>query len=158
MIQTAKTIPELLTENHTIAVVGLSGNPERPSHEVAAYLQAQGYRIIPVNPVSAGMRILGEPCYSTLAEAATALAEENGIIDIVDCFRNPEAIEPIADEAIAIGARCLWMQLGVVNEQAAAKARAAGLAVVMDRCLKIEHGKMLSIADARPLNPRAVRS
>src|SRR4051794_20974013 len=125
---------QLLSDSHVIAVVGLSANVHRPSHEVAAYMQAHGYRIIPVNPAYAGTRILGEYCHATLTEAAAALAKENLKMDIVDCFRRPDAIVPIADEAIAIGARCLWMQLGVVNEPAAAKAKAAGLMVVMDRC------------------------
>ena len=132
-------IPSLLSQCRTIAVVGLSAKSNRPSHEVAQYMQAHGYRIIPVNPMYAGTRILGEHCYSTLVEAASAVAKEGGKIDLVDCFRKSDAIAPIADEAIAIGARCLWMQLGVINEEAAAKAAAAGLAVVMDRCIKIEH-------------------
>ena len=125
----------LLKDSKTIAVVGLSARPERPSHGVAKYLQQQGYRIVPVNPTYAGTPILGEPCYSTLREAVQVV----GKIDIVDCFRKAEHILPVADEAIAIGTRCLWMQLGVVNEEAAVKARAAGLEVVMDRCIKIEH-------------------
>lgn len=132
-------IPRILQESRTIAVVGLSTNPDRPSHEVAEYLQRHGYRIVPVNPMHAGERILGEPCHASLLDASEALKKDGLHIDIVDCFRKSEAIEPIADEAIAIGARCLWMQLGVVNETAAAKARAAGLEVVMDHCLKIEH-------------------
>jgi predicted CoA-binding protein len=133
------SIPAILAEGRTIAVVGLSAKTDRPSHEVARYLQTHGYRIIPVNPMYAGARILNEPCYASLTEAAVALVKDNVKIDIVDCFRKSEAIEPIADEAIAIGARYLWMQLGVVNEKAAAKARAAGLAVVMNRCIKIDH-------------------
>ncbi len=135
----AESIPTLLADCRTIAVVGLSAKPDRPSYGVAGYMQAHGYRIIPVNPMYAGTHILGEHCYSSLAEAATALAEKNIKLDIVDCFRKSEAIGPIAEEAIAIGARCLWMQLGVINQAAADKARAAGLAVVMDHCLKIEH-------------------
>lgn len=133
------SIPAILAEGRTIAVVGLSAKTDRPSHEVARYLQTHGYRIIPVNPMYAGTRILNEPCYGSLTEAAAALAKDNVKIDVVDCFRKSEAIEPIADEAIAIGARYLWMQLGVVNEKAAAKARAAGLTVVMNRCIKIDH-------------------
>jgi len=123
----------------TIAVVGLSINPARDSHEVAAYLQRNGYRIVPVNPTYAGQEILGEPCHATLTAAAAALDKDGITIDVVDCFRRSEAIEPIAEEAIEVGARCLWMQLGVVNEAAAAKARHAQLDVVMDRCLKLEH-------------------
>lgn len=129
----------LLRDARTIAVVGLSPKPERPSHEVAAYLQAQGYRIIPVNPGHAGDTILGEHCHATLTLAAEAVSAQTGGIDIVDCFRRPEHIDAIVDEAIAVGARCVWMQLGVVNEAAAQKAAEAGLDVVMDKCIKIEH-------------------
>ncbi|HEX2530433.1 MAG TPA: CoA-binding protein [Burkholderiaceae bacterium] len=139
MTSDSDLIHDVLTTSRTIAVVGLSPKPNRPSHEVAQYLQAHGYRIVPVNPASAGAVILGEPCHATLRDAAAALAQEGASIDIVDCFRKSEAIPPIADEAIAIGARCLWMQLGVVNEQAAQKARAAGLTVIMDHCLMVEH-------------------
>lgn len=122
----------------TIAVVGLSANTSRPSFDVARAMQAYGYRIIPVNPILAGTSILGEHCYATLAEAATALQTDGIGIDIVNCFRKSADIMPIADAAIAIGARVLWMQMGVVNEAAAASARAAGLQVVMDRCIKID--------------------
>jgi predicted CoA-binding protein len=132
-------ISALLSECRTIAVVGLSTKSDRPSHGVAQYLQAHGYRIIPVNPAYAGTLILGEYCYATLIEAAAVLTKDNVKIDIVDCFRKSDAIGPIADDAIVIGARCLWMQIGVINEEAAAKAHAAGLAVVMDRCIKIDH-------------------
>lgn len=137
-------IATLLAATKVIAVVGLSPNPERPSHGVAAYLQHAGYRIIPVNPASAGTHILGEHCYATLTLATAALSEQQIQIDMVDCFRKSESIGPIAVEAIAIGARCLWMQLGVVNDAAAQKAGAAGMAVVMDRCTKIEHAKALA--------------
>jgi len=122
-----------------IAVVGLSQQSHRPSHEVAAYMQAHGYRIVPVNPTYAGTHILGELCYATLQDAATALAAENLKIGIVDCFRKATEIGPIADAAIAIGAPCLWLQLGVINHEAAERARGAGLQVIMDRCIKIEH-------------------
>jgi predicted CoA-binding protein len=132
-------IRTLLRESRNIAVVGLSTNPDRPSHEVAEYLQMHGYRIIPVNPMHEGASILGEYCYPTLVDAAAALEAEQRRIDIVDCFRRSEAILPIAAEAVAVGARCLWMQLGVINSEAATKAEAAGLMVVMDSCLKIEH-------------------
>ncbi|MEO8839016.1 MAG: CoA-binding protein [Herbaspirillum sp.] len=122
-----------------IAVVGLSMKPDRPSHEVAAYMQHHGYRVVPVNPMYAGTYILNEPCYATLPEAAAALKLQDQRIDIVDCFRKSSAIGPIADEAIAIGAPCLWLQLGVINQAAADKASAAGIQVIMDRCIKIEH-------------------
>lgn len=123
----------------TIAVVGLSSKADRPSHEVAQYMQAHGYRIIPINPTYAGTHILGEYCHASLTEAAEALASQGTNIEIVDCFRKSNAMLPIAAEAISIGARCLWMQLGVINEAAASKATDAGLRVVMDRCIKIEH-------------------
>jgi predicted CoA-binding protein len=139
MSHAADTIQQILTECRIVAVVGLSSNTERPSYEVAEYLQKNGYRIIPVNPSHAGSNLLGELCHASLRDAADALALEGEKIEIVDCFRRSDMIEPIADEAIAIGARCLWMQLGVVNERAAEKARHAGLAVVSDHCMKIEH-------------------
>jgi predicted CoA-binding protein len=137
------SISALFSDCRTIAVVGLSAKPDRASHEVAAYIQAQGYRIIPVNPAYAGTAILGEHCYPTLTQAARNLSEEGVAIDLVDCFRRPEHIMPVVEEAIAIGARCVWMQLGIVNEEAAARARAAGLAVVMNKCLKIEHARQM---------------
>ncbi|CAN5288693.1 CoA-binding protein [soil metagenome] len=133
------SIQILLSQSKTIAVVGLSAKPDRPSHAVAKYLQEHRYRIVPVNPTYAGTKILNETCHANLSEAAAALRSENQTIDLVDCFRKSETVLPIVAEAIAIGARGLWMQIGVVNQQAAEKASAAGLQVVMDRCLKIEH-------------------
>ena len=130
-----ESIPQLLSAARTIAVVGLSNKPDRASHEVANYLQQHGHRIIPVNPTYAGQSILGEHCYATL----TLAAREHGVIDIVDCFRKSGDILPIAEQAVAIGARCLWLQLGIVNEAAARLARKAGMMVVMDHCLKLEH-------------------
>jgi predicted CoA-binding protein len=121
-----------------IAVVGLSNRPDRPSYDVTAYMQRQGYRIVAVNPMYAGQQILGEHCYASLTEAAQALAGQVRI-DIVDCFRKSGDIPPVVDEAIAIGATCVWMQQGIVNAAAAAKAEAAGLAVIMDRCIKVDH-------------------
>ncbi len=129
-------VPWILTHCRTIAVVGLSPKPHRASHEVAAYMQAQGYRIIPVNP-KAGVgvtHILGEKVYASLTEAA-----QHERIDLVDCFRNSEDIPPVVDEAMAIGAPAVWLQLGIRHDEAVAKARAAGLRVVQDRCLKIDH-------------------
>lgn len=146
MTPSSPAIPALLAASRTIAVVGLSANPERPSHEVARYMQAHGYRIIPVNPTYAGTHILGEHCHATLTKAAEVLREEGVLIDIVDCFRKSEAIPAVADEAIALRVSCLWMQQGVVNREAAGKAEAAGLMVVMDRCLKIEHQRSLLAA------------
>lgn len=134
-----KTIAQLLRDSKTIAIVGLSDKPERASHEVGAYLQEAGYRIVPVNPACAGQAILGETVYASLQQAADALASSGQRIDIVDCFRKSEDIPPIAREAIAVRAGCLWMQLGIENQAAADLARAAGLDVVMDHCIKIEH-------------------
>jgi len=120
----------LLTTSHTIAVVGLSPKESRPSNLVARYLIKAGFRVIPVNP---GQKIiLGLPCYPNL----TAIP---GPVEIVDIFRRAEEVGPVVDEAIKIGAKAVWMQEGIVNEAAAAKARGAGLFVVMDRCLKIDH-------------------
>jgi predicted CoA-binding protein len=127
------TLRRILAENRTIAVVGLSADWFRPSYFAAKYMQEHGYRIIPVNPRYP--EILGEKCYGSLRDIP-----DN--VDIVDCFRKSEDISPIADDAIAIGARVLWMQIGVINEAAAQRAREAGLDVVMDRCIKIEHARL----------------
>ena len=135
MSKAFESIPQLLSAARTVAVVGLSNRPDRASHQVASYLQQHGHRIIPINPTYAGESILGEHCYATLTQAS----KEHGVMDIVDCFRKPQDILPVAEEAAAIGARCLWMQLGIVNEDAARLAQKAGMMVVMDRCLKIEH-------------------
>ena len=133
-----KTIAQILQDAKTIAVVGLSDKTDRASYGVAAYLQENGYRILPVNPGYAGQKILGEPVFGSLQDAAASL--DAGInIDIVDCFRKPDAIVPIARDAIAVGAGCLWMQLEIENDEAAQLARDAGLDVVMNHCLKIEH-------------------
>jgi len=137
-----RTIAQILQDSKTIAIVGLSNKPERASFGVAEYLQGQGYRILPVNPAYAGEEILGEPVYATLQEAADALAPSGKRIDIVDCFRKSEDIPPLARDAIAVRAGCLWMQLEIENQAAADMARAAGLDVVMNHCLKIEHRKL----------------
>jgi len=134
-----RTIAQILKDSKTIAVVGLSNKPERASFGVAEYLQQQGYRIIPVNPAYEGQDILGERVYADLQAAADALAPSGTRIDIVDCFRKSEDIPPLARDAIAIRAGCLWMQLEIENQAAADLARAAGLDVVMNHCLKIEH-------------------
>lgn len=128
-----ETLRRILAESRTIAVVGLSADWYRPSYFAAKYMQEHGYRIIPVNPRHA--EILGERSYPALADIPEP-------VDMVDVFRRAEDVEPIAREAIAIGARCLWQQLGVRNAQADAMARAAGLDSVMDRCVKIEHGRL----------------
>ncbi len=134
-------IPYILKHYRTIAVVGLSPKSHRASFEVANYLQANGYRIIPVNPNVAALQgqVLGEKAYATLLEAA-----QHEKIELVNCFRNSEDIPPIVDEAIAIGAKAVWMQLGIANAAAAARAEAAGLLVVQDRCIKIDHKVLLS--------------
>lgn len=129
-----EAMARLLRTTHRIAIVGLSDKPERPSHRVAAYLQRQGYRIVPVTPVH--REILGERCYPSLA-----LIE--GPVDLVDVFRRPEEAAAVAREAVAIGARSLWLQLGVISDEARAIAEAAGMPLVMDRCLKIEHARLL---------------
>lgn len=123
-------IAQLLTEARTIALVGASDRPDRASHGVMRFLLAQGYQVTPVNPALAGQELLGEKVVATLAEA--------GPVDLVDIFRNSEAAGPIVDEAIELGAKAVWMQLGVINPEAAARAEAAGLNVVMDHCPKIE--------------------
>src|SRR3954467_13876788 len=115
----------ILATCRTVAVVGLSPQWHRPSFFAAKYMQEHGYRIVPVNPGAS--EILGQRSWPSVAAAAEGLAREGVQIDMVDCFRRSEDIPPLADEAIAIGARCLWLQLGVVNEAAAAKARAPGL-------------------------------
>jgi hypothetical protein len=124
----------------TIAVVGLSPQWHRPSFFAAKYMQGHGYRVIPVNP--SATEILGETSYPSVTAAAQALAGQGVKIDMVDCFRKTEDIGPIAQEAIAAGARCLWQQIGVVNAAAAQLAREAGLDTVMDRCVKIEHARL----------------
>jgi predicted CoA-binding protein len=125
----------ILTETKVIALVGASPKPERPSHGVMRFLQRHGYRVIPVNPGLAGQTLNGERVYASLQDIPQT---ETGRIDMVDIFRNSEAAEAPALEAITIGAKTVWMQLEVINESAAAKARAAGLNVVMDRCPAIE--------------------
>ena len=128
----AQRIAHILKNYKTIAVVGLSHKPHRASFDVARYMQGNGYRIIPINPNET--QVLGEKAYATLLAAA---AHEK--IDLVNCFRNSVDIPPIVDEAIAIGAKALWMQLGIANAGAAARAEAAGLLVVQDHCIKIDH-------------------
>lgn len=123
-------IRDILSSVQTIAVVGWSPKPDRPSHGVAAFLKRQGYRVIPVNPGQAGETALGETVVATLAEA--------GPVDMVDIFRRSEEAGAVADEAVRTGAKVVWMQLGVVDEAAAERARAAGLRVVMNRCPAIE--------------------
>lgn len=134
-----RSISQILRDSTTIAIVGMSNKPDRASHEVGAYLQQNGYKVVPVNPSYAGDTILGEQVFATLQDAADALAANGRRIDIVDCFRKSEDIGPIARDAIAVRAGCLWMQLDIENQPAADMTRAAGLDVVMNHCIKIEH-------------------
>jgi len=127
-------VADLLRSSHTIAVVGLSSKRFRPSYGVAEYMRNAGYRIIPINPLE--QEVLGEKAYAELAQVTEH-------IDIVDIFRRSEFVPEIVDTAIRLGARAIWMQEGVIHEDAAAKARAAGLEVVMDRCILKEHRRML---------------
>ena len=127
------TLRRILRESKVIAVVGLSADWFRPSYFAAKYMQEHGYRVIPVNPKYP--EILGQKCYASLRDIRQP-------VDMVDVFRRTVDVMPIAEDAIAIGAKVLWQQLGVRNEEAAAKARAAGLETVMDRCVKIEHGRL----------------
>jgi len=126
---------------HTIAVVGLSKDPSRPSHDVASYLQENGYRIVPINPTIE--EVLGEKAYPSLLNLPDSLKRE---VEIVDIFRRAEDVPPIVEEAIKLHAslgrpKAVWMQLGIIDEVSARKARDAGLLVVMDRCMKIEHSR-----------------
>ncbi|MBX3714570.1 MAG: CoA-binding protein [Burkholderiales bacterium] len=123
----------ILKDNRTIAVVGLSANWYRPSYFAAKYLQEHGYRVIPVNPQYDS--VLGEKCFKALADVPEK-------VDVVDCFRRGEEIPALAREAVAIGAKVLWMQLGVASAEGRRIAEAAGLEVVEDRCMKIEHGRL----------------
>src|ERR1700761_5637192 len=126
----------LLENTKTIALVGASPKPNRPSYGVMAYLQRSGYRVIPVNPVAAGTTILGETVYGTLVEIKEP-------IDMVDVFRRAEDTPPVAEEAVAAGAKSLWLQLDIANDEAAKIATEGGLDVVMDRCTAIEIGRLL---------------
>lgn len=132
-------IDEILDNVKTIAVVGLSDNPARDSHGVSAYMQSQGYRIIPVNPALNRAEVLGEQSYDDLASAAVAAQEQGVKIDLVDVFRRSEFAGGVTDDAIAIGAEYVWMQDGVVDEAAAERARAAGIGVIMDDCILRQH-------------------
>jgi len=146
-----QTLRRILHENRVIAVVGLSANWYRPSYFAAKYMQEHGYTIVPVNP--AYQEVLGQKCYASLREAAAKSAFK---IDIVDCFRKTEEILPIAEDAIAIGARVLWQQIGVVNEEAARKAQGAGLDSVTDRCVKIEHARLFGGLNWAGVNTKVI--
>jgi hypothetical protein len=141
------SLRRILKENRVLAVVGLSANWRRPSHFAAKYMLEHGYRVIPVNPQY--QEVLGQKCYASLRD----IPEK---VDMVDVFRKSEDVMPIAHDAIAIGARVLWQQLGVKNEAAAAKALAAGLESIMDRCVKIEHGRLFGGLNWVGVNTRVI--
>ncbi|MEO6022954.1 MAG: CoA-binding protein [Burkholderiales bacterium] len=144
-----QTLRRILKESRTIAIVGLSAQWHRPSNFAAKYMLDHGYTIIPVNPQYE--EVLGQKCYKSLRDIPVK-------VDMVDCFRKSADVPPLADDAITIGAKILWMQIGVVNEAAAAKARAAGLEVVMDRCIKIEHGRLFGGLNWAGVNTRIISS
>src|SRR5262245_29890381 len=129
---TAADCLRILQAYRRIAMVGLSANPFRPSHFAAIYMLSKGYDVIPVNPRET--QILGRPCYPSVRDAP-------GLIEIVDIFREQSAVPEVVEDAIAVGAKVVWMQLGIIHEKAAERARQAGLEVVMDRCVKIEHAR-----------------
>jgi len=141
------TLRRLLKENKTIAVVGLSANWYRPSFFAAKYLKDHGYRIIPVNP--SYTQVLEEPCYPNLLEIPEP-------VDVVNCFRKAEDIRPLVEQAVQIGAKVLWMQLGVSNEEAARQARQAGMEVVMNRCMKIEHARLFGGLNFIGINTKVI--
>ncbi|NOZ77070.1 MAG: CoA-binding protein [Euryarchaeota archaeon] len=131
-----ESLKELLESARVIAVVGCSTNPEKDAHKVPKYMKEAGYRVIPVNPFAE--EILGEKAYKSLLEIPGDVK-----VDIVNVFRPSKDVPPIAEDAVKIGARALWLQLGIRNDEAAGKAEAAGLQVVQDRCIKVEHGRLL---------------
>ena len=139
----------ILERYRRIGMVGLSSNPFRPSHFAALYLIAEGYEVIPVNPREPS--VLGRESYPSLAAIP-------GGVEVVDIFREPAAVPPIVEEAIAVGAKVVWMQLGVIHEEAAWRARAAGLEVVMDRCMKIEHARFFGGLNTIGMNTAVISS
>ena len=141
------TLRRILRDSRVLAVVGLSADWFRPSYFAAKYMQEHGYRVIPVNPKYES--ILGERCYKSLRDIPVK-------VDLVDIFRKTQDVMPVAEEAIAIGAKVLWQQLGVKNDAAAAKARAAGLETVLDRCVKIEHGRLFGGLNWVGVNTRVI--
>jgi predicted CoA-binding protein len=143
------TLRRILRDNRTVAVVGLSAEWHRPSFFVAKYLQQHGYRVVPVNPRYAGQQILGEMVYASLLDIPDP-------VDLVDVFRRTAEVLPTARQALQIGAKCLWQQIGVVNEEADALARSAGLDSVMDLCIKIEHGRLFGGLNWAGVNTRVV--
>lgn len=143
------TLRRILAECRTVAVVGLSANWHRPSNFAAKYMQEHGFRVIPVNP--AYQEVLGERCYASLRDIPEP-------VDMVDCFRASAEIPAIAVDAIAIKAKVLWMQLGVIHHEAARAARSAGLDVVMDRCVKIEHARLFGGLNFVGVNTKVISS
>ncbi len=141
------TLRRILKESHSVAVVGLSASWHRPSYFAAKYLKDHGFRVIPVNPRYD--EVLGERCYPALAEIPEP-------VDVVDCFRRAEEIPELARQAVAIGAKVLWMQLGVVSEEGARIAREGGLEVVMDRCMKIEYARLFGGLNFVGVNTRVI--
>ncbi len=144
----------ILRQYKHVAIVGVSADPYRPSHFVAIYLQAEGYDIIPINPRYAGQTLLGKRVYASLTEAKEAGEQ----IEIVDVFRRAEDVMPVADEAIAIGAKVLWLQLGIINDAAVQKAEQAGLIAVQNRCIKIEHARFFGGLHTVGLNTGVIMS
>ncbi len=141
----------ILNENRTIAMVGLSADPMRPSHFAAIYMQSEGYDIVPVNPRYVGETILGQTVYAALEDIPRP-------VQMVDVFRKSAEVPAVAHSAVAIGARVLWMQLGVINDDAALIAREAGLDVVMDRCVKIEHARFFGGLNLVGMNTGVITS
>ena len=145
------SLRRILKECRVLAIVGLSANWHRPSHFAAKYMLEHGYRVIPVNPQY--QEVLGQKCYPSLRDIPHSVVEQVGLVDV---FRKTADVMPVAEDAIAIGARVLWQQLGVRNEEAAARARAAGLESVMDRCVKIEHGRLFGGLNWVGVNTRVI--
>ena len=145
---------QFLQQYRHIAIVGISADPYRPSHFVAIYLQAEGYDIVLVNPRYAGQTILGKRVYATLSEAKEAGEQ----IEIVDVFRKAQDVPPIAEEAIKIGAKVLWLQLGIRNDEVGKRAHEAGLLFVQDRCVKIEHARFFGGLHTVGLNTGVILS
>lgn len=148
-MESIETIKRILNEYKTIAVVGLSAKWNRPSHFAAKYMKTYGYKIIPVNP--AYEEVLGEKCYPSLLDIPEP-------VDIVDIFRLPQDVPPIVEDAIKIGAKVVWMQLTIEHEEAAQRAREAGLEVIMNRCVKIEHGRLFGGINFLGVNRRLISS
>ncbi len=146
---TTATLHRILRQYKTIAMVGLSNSPHRPSYFAAKYMQHYGYTIVPVNPRYD--EVLGEKCYPSIPDIPVQ-------IDIVDCFRKPDEIPALTEQAIEAGGRCLWLQLGITHPQAEQKAREAGLDVVSDRCVKIEHGRLFGGLNYAGVNTGVISS